>query len=711
MKTIFQLICSAVCICSIVLMPIHASAQDKTKKNKTMSDFRSQMPKAGPAPKIQIGDYTTSTLDNGMQVIVVENHKIPRVSVQLFIDNDPVLEKDSKGYVEIMGALLSTGTKTRTKAQIDEAIDFIGADLSTSAKGFSGSALTKHIDKFMELAADVVLNPVFPQSEFDKLKTQTQSSLQQAKEDPNSIASNVAAVLNFGKEHPYGEISTEKSISKLTLEQCKAYYDVYFKPNNAYFIVVGDIKPDTAKALAEKYFGGWKKGNVPSHEYVLPKLTDGTKIDFVHRDGAVQSLIYVTYPVDLKPGTPDVIKASVMNNILGGGAFNARLFQNLREKHAFTYGAYSSLSTDKLMGRFTATANVRNAVTDSAITQLMIELDNIRNANVTDQELSTIKNMLAGDFARSLENPQTVASFALNTIRYKLPKDYYATYLEKLAAVNVADVKMAANKYIMPGKAHIIVVGSKDEVASKLTNFATDKKINYYTPFGEKIEQKNTTDLKDVTPEKILKDYINAIGGEEKILAVKDVHMVMETSMQGMPLTAERYQKTPDKFAERMSMQGMVVQEQILNGDKGSMGQMGQNQPMDAETLKDTKNSLDIIPQLNYIKKSYPAKLLGIEDVDGKSAYKIEVVLPSGTKKIEFYDVTTHLRIRDINSQTAEGQTITATSDYSDYKAVEGVMFPFSIRVTGGGLPMPLEMKAKSIEVNKGIDDSIFKVN
>lgn len=712
MKTIFQLICSMICMISMILAPEHAFAQNKpTKNDKKMSDFRSQMPKPGPAPKIQIGDYTSYTLSNGLQVIVVENHKIPRISVQLYIDNEPILERDSKGYVDITGSLLSKGTKTRTKAEIDEAVEFTGAEFSTSSRGFTGNALTKHIDKLLEIASDVLLNPSFPQAEFDKLKTQTISSLQQAKEEPNTIAANVASVLNFGKDFPYGEIETEKTIGKITLDQCVNYYNTYFKPNRAYFIVVGDIKPEAAKVLTEKYFGSWAKGEVAPVLYEKPKQPEGIKLDFVNRDGAVQSLIYITYPLDLKPGSADVIKASVMNNILGGGAFAARLFQNLREKHAYTYGAYASLSNDRLMAKFTATANVRNAVSDSAVTQFLLEMNRIRDEKVTDLELTTIKNMLAGDFARSLENPQTVASFALNTIRYKLPKDYYATYLEKLAAVNVNDVQEVAKKYILPANAHIIIVGNKEEVAPKLAKFSSDKTVHFYTTSGEPIEQKSNTNAKDVTPEQIFNMYISAIGGEEKIVAIKDLHMTMETNMGGMALQAERYQKMPDKFAEKMTSSGMVLQEQIYNGGKGQVGQMGQNQAMDPETLKESENSVDICPQLSYVKKAYPAKVLGIDDVEGKQAYKVEITMPGGTKKVEFYDMTSHLKVREVSTQGSGEQTATITSDYSDYRAVEGVSFPYLVKISGGGLPMALEMKLVKIDVNKGIDDSTFKVN
>ncbi|MBL7830405.1 MAG: insulinase family protein [Saprospiraceae bacterium] len=700
----------------ILLVSLLASsktnAQNKPKsKAKPMTDFRSQMPKPGPAPVIQISDYTEHILKNGLKVIVVENHKLPRLSFQLFIDNDNFLEKDSKGYVALAGNLIGKGTTKRTKAQIDEDVDFLGASFSANSNGFYASSLTKHTDKLLEIVSDCVLNPTFPQAEFEKVKNQTLSGLQQEKDDPNTIARNVASVLNFGGDYPYGENTTEKSLKNITLQQCIDYYQTYFKPNNAYFIVVGDIKSQEAIYYAEKYFGGWAAGNVPKHSFATPKPNVQPTVNFVNKDGAVQSVVNITYPVELKPGSEDAIKVSVMNNILGGSAFTARLFQNLREKHAYTYGAYSSLGPDKLISNFSATASVRNEVTDSAVTQFLFEMNRIKSEKVTENELTTIKNMLAGNFSRSLESPQTVANFALSTIRFNLPKDYYKNYLARLDAINADDVLKTAQKYILPEKANIIVVGNKDEVAEKLKRFSNDKKVNFYNAFGEKIIESAPVDLSKLSPENILNDYLSAIGGNQQISQIKDIHIVSETTFQGMALHTDKYVKSPDKFAEKMTMNGMVMQEQVINGTKGIQGQMGQREPMDAETFKATQEELNVISQQKYLADKYNLKLIGTESIDGKDAYKIEVTLPSGVKKIEYYDVTSKLKLREVNSQSAGEKTITMTTDYSDYRAVNGVMLPYKSTITGGMMPMPIEMIVKTIDINKGVEDSIFKID
>src|SRR6056297_1025728 len=260
-------------------------------------DFRSSAPEPGPAPQLKMGDYTQVQLDNGLKIIVVENHKLPRVSFQLFM-----------------------GTENRTKAEIDESIDFIGANLSTSSRGAFGSCLTQHKRTLLDIMSDVVLRPAFNGEEFEKLKKQMLSGIASSKNNPNAIASNIRSQVNFGKSHPYGEFATESTVENISLESCKEYYSTYFKPNVSYFVVVGDIKADEAKKLAEEYFGDWQTADVPKPNTAQPEAPDATNVSFVDRAGAVQSVINVTYPVDLKLTSEDYVAARVMNNSLGGGA-------------------------------------------------------------------------------------------------------------------------------------------------------------------------------------------------------------------------------------------------------------------------------------------------------------------------------------------------------------------------------------------------------
>ncbi|MBI5917476.1 MAG: insulinase family protein [Bacteroidetes bacterium] len=664
-------------------------------------DFRKAAPKPGPAPKIELGKAEQFTLKNGLKVILVENHKLPRVSFQVFVDVPPMLEGEMVGYRDLAGQLLSKGTTTRSKSQIDQAIDFMGASLTSNANGVTGSCLTKHKGKLLDVMTDVLLNPTFPAEEFEKAKKQTLSGLAQAKDDPNQIAENVSAVLRNGKLHPYGEVASEKSIDKISVDNCRDYYQQYFKPNISYLIVTGDITVKEVKTIAPNYFDKWAKAEVAKSPFDLPKKPAATQVDFVHKTGAVQSVINVTYPVELKPGTDDVIKVSVMNTLLGG-YFGSRLNENLREGKAYTYGARSVLNTDPVVGYFNAYASVRNEVTDSSVVEFLHELNKLRDEVVAEEELSMVKNVMTGSFARSLESPETVARFALNTARYNLPSDYYATYLQKLSQVGAADIKMMAGKYLTPANAHILVVGNKEDVAEKLARFSSENKVDYWDVYGNPIEQAGLAIPGGVTAGSVLADYLTAIGGKN-LNDIKSVNIQMTTNLQGMEMATELNHMAPNKLEMLNSMMGNVLMESVFDGEKGVNIQMGQKRMMEGAALSDMNIDGHLFPERFYEKLGVKVELKGMELIDGKKAYQIAIEYPSGSKKTHYFDVETSLKVKEIEDK--EGTTV--TNDISDYKEVNGIKFPHTVTITGLA-PMPLTMTTKSVTVNGEMDTSLF---
>ncbi|MEN7549101.1 pitrilysin family protein [Rapidithrix thailandica] len=666
---------------------------------------RTQAPEPGPAPEIKIGKAERFELENGLKVIVVENHKLPRVSFNLSLDLDPVYEGKNAGYVDLAGQLLMHGTQNRSKSELDEEVDFIGASLGSSSTGVYGSALTKHTDKLLELMSDVLFNPSFPEAELDKLKKQTISGIQAGKDDPNSIASNVRSALVYGKDHPYGENATEKTVENVTVEACKKYYTTYFKPDAAYLVVVGDINRSKAEELARKYFSKWPEGEVPSHQYATPKAPAERIVALVDRPTSVQSVINVTFPVTLKVGDPDVVKTSVLNQILGGG-FSSRLMQNLREDKAFTYGARSSLSSDRLIGSFNAYASVRNQVTDSAVNEFLYEIEKIVEETVTDKELKAAKAYLTGSFARSLESPSTIARFALNTALYKLPEDYYATYLQRLNAVTVEDLKSVAKKYISPEQAYVLIVGKADDYADKVARFG---KVNYFDIYGDAYEPGVKTELPEgLTAQQVINSYIKAIGGEENLNKVEDVYIKMKASMQGRELDIENIRKAPNKSFSTISMNGMAVFKQVYNGSDLVMTQMGQPIEVEEGDKKDIVFQSMIFPELHMNEMGVNLELKGIEQIEDKAAYALEMEMPSGKKSTLYFDIASGLKVRtSMVVETPQGE-IAQVTDFADYKEYNGVKFPQTIIMPMG--PMKLEAKAASIQVNSGISDDTFKV-
>jgi predicted Zn-dependent peptidase len=669
------------------------------------NEFRKTAPKAGPAPKIELGKTEQLTLKNGLKIIVVENHKLPKVTYQIFVDKPPILEGEYAGYVQMAGQMLSRGTTTRSKAEIDQAVDFIGASMSTSANGIVGECLTKHQDKLLAIMTDVLFNPTFPAEEFEKLKKQTLSALAQDKDDPNTIAANVSSVLRNGSNHPYGELTTEKTIEKITVEKCREYYDKFFKPNISYLIITGDVDAKKAFEKASEYFAKWENKTVVKLPYPTPQKPPNTMVDFVDKTGAVQSVINITYPVELKPGTPDVIKASVMNTILGG-YFGSRLMSNIREDKGYTYGARSNLDYDPVIGDFTAYASVRNEVTDSAVTEFLKEINRLRSETVGEEELSMVKNVMTGNFARSLEQPETVARYALNVARYNLPEDYYATYLEKLSKVTASDVKEMASKYLTPDRAHILIVGNKDEVAEKLKVFSPAKSVNFYDVYGNPMSEIALVIPEGVSAETVLSDYLAALGGKDKLSNIKTVKIEMSTEIQGVAMETKMYHKAPNMLATTNSMMGNIMMQSSFDGEKGMLTQMGQPSEVEGADLQDMKVDGHLFPERYYSKLGVKTELKGIEMLDGRKVYKVVIEYPSGSKKTNYFDLESSLKVQEV--EVKEGNTI--TNVISDYREVDGIKFPFSRKVIGA-VPFPLLMQVQNVEVNKAIDEEVFKAN
>ena len=680
-------------------------------------NWRSSPPKPAPAPAFNLGEYVSFELDNGLNVIVVENHKLPVVSYQLFIDRGPLKEGDIAGISSITGQMLQTGTDNRTKEEIDEKLDFIAASLNTSSSGFFASSLKKHSQELLDIATDVLYHPSFPESEFDRIIQTTKSGLAFQKSDPNAISSNVGNAVLYGKDHPYGEFTTEESVDAITLDDVRDFYKNYYFPNVAYLIVVGDITTAEARSQAQKYFGHWKRKTdfsplIP--DFVNPPSEN--TVSFVNKDGAVQSVITVEQTTDYKPNAEDRMAASVMNTILGG-YFGSRLNKNIREDKGYTYGIRSSLSPDRYIGGFSVSASVRNEVTDSTLTEIFNELRAIREEPVSEKELELVKNVQTGQFARGLENPQTIAQYALNIARYDLPKDYYETYLARLEKLTPEDIQQAAKKYIHPDRMQIIVVGNESSVAKKLLPFDKNNEIDFYDSKANKIikdlaENNVEGELGEVDAQAVIEQYMEAIGGRENVAAVQSFILKSKavTPMGDVSTTIES--KGNNKVHMKVEASGMVVQEVIFNGLKAKVGGMQGSQIItDAEQFDRFRSMAQFAKELGYFTSGdYQVTYVGKEKSGGEPAYKIQVIQSDGTSTIEYYNVETGLKMKEVVNVEANGQEISTTQKFDDYKEVSGVKVPMQTTLSGGGMPFEMVTKVEDIQINPEIPDEVFKI-
>lgn len=663
---------------------------------------RSQRPAPAAAQKINIPASQVFTTANGITVILSENHKIPKVSIELSLGNTPRLEGSKAGLADFTGSLLMSGTTTRSKDQLDREIDFIGANLSAGSSSMYLSCLTKHLSKGLDLMIDVLYNANFPESEIERIRKQNLSGLQSTKADAGEMASNATRAVNF-PNHPLGEIMTEATLQTISREDMLAYYKSTFTPKGSYLVVVGDISRAETEALVQTYFATWQGGPAYQAELGKGQFDKGNRVIFVKKPGAVQSVVYVTFPIDIRAGHKDQLALNVLNGILGGGGFGTRLMQNLREDKAFTYGCYSSLNITENGSWMSAGGNFKNAVTDSAITEILKEFAGIIEAQVRDEELSLTKNNMAGGFARSLERPQTIARFALNTIKQKLAPDYYQNYLQQLEAITKEDVLRVAQQYFTAKNCHIIVVGN-EEILSKLLPFDSDGKIEKLDAFGAAIKETRTA---DISADELIDNYAMALTGTsskkaaiKKVKAIKSYVRVSEISSAQIPfaLSSTDYFWDGSKEASKMEMPGMVLQKSYFDGTSGyTFSMQGGREDLKAEEITAKQKASGLIPELNYKSKGMNYEIKGIENIDGEDCYVLYTT-DGESESFDYFSSTSFMKLRTTNLRKMEDELIETTTTYSDYKDINGFKFGHTFSLSVG--KMTLSGTVKSIEVN-----------
>jgi predicted Zn-dependent peptidase len=671
---------------------------------------RTKAPAPGPAPKINLGTPQEFTLKNGLTVLVVENHKLPRVSMTLSIDNGPSFEGETIGSSSLLSSMLGTGMEGMTKDEFNETVDYHGARVNFWSSGARMSSLSKYYPKIMGLMANAMIKPIFVEKEFKAEKDKYITGLKSNEKSADAINSNVQGALAFGKNHPYGEFETLATAEKLTLKNVQDYYNSFYRPNNAYLVIVGDVDFKTIKKQVKKAFKSWKKAaSIPVAKMPEVKNVEEIEIDFVNLPDAVQSKVFTLSTTHLTMNDKDYFPVLIANKIFGGD-FNSYLNMNLREAHAYTYGARSSVRPDKYISKFSAGASVRNEVTDSTVVQILKELKHIRTEKVAADVLSTVKASYTGKFVMGVQKPNTVAGYALNIKKKNLPADFYEKYLANINAVTADDVMRVAKKYFNYDNTRILVIGKAIEVLPNLEKLPYA--INYFDKEGnptDKPEMKKEVPA-GVTLETVLDKYFEAIGGKDKIAQIKTKRIIAEITVKSpqgeMTMDIETLEMAPNKSKTIVKVMGMEMIS-VFDGEKGykPMGP-GQKKDMDAEAVAAAKKESKPFEEFAFVANG--AKLDGIENIDGKDMYV--VILEDATSV--YYDVVTGLKNRKLKSEKGPGgKMVNATVIYDDYRAVDGIKVPFIMNTTQSMGNKSQEMPAvvKSIEFNKGIAATDFK--
>ncbi len=664
---------------------------------------RTKKPEAGPAPAASFPDFKEAVLSNGLKVFIIESDRKPTITVRLLVKAGDFFDGDKPGVADFTAELLGRGSPKRKASDFAREADKIGAEYSASsgddATSIVISGLTKHTDKLLELLSDAVLNPTFPEEQLEIVRKQALSNITAGKKTPQTLAANLLRKVLFG-EHPYGKFQTEASINAITVEDLKNFYNTHYFANNATIAVVGNVKADEITKKLEKYFGKWKQGTPAKVQPAELPDSKGMMIHLVDLPGAVQSNIRVCFR-SVPRNNPDLVELGVVESVLGGG-FSGRLFQNLREKHGWTYGAYASGAYQRDLGYFAASTEVRNAVTDSAIVEILAEMRRIRSEPIGEEELKLQREYLAGNYLLSLERAEQNAARLQNIEFYGLPADYYKTYAQKVSRVTPEKALELAKKYIEVSDLAIVVVGDAKEIKPKLEKLA---KVRVYdTELNPMISL-----TLDLSGEELLKKHIEAIGGESAVMKIKDRVIEGKVSIFAGPQTIEGTFKRTEKFPNKQVfiISTPVFSQEVYNdGKRVVQSGMGGTRELTGDELKKAQESAHFNMLYRTAELGYKVTAKEKKMLKGRPVYVAELEQALNGKTILVFDAEDFMLISETRKQTTPQGEIDVTTTYSDFKPVDGVMQPFKI-VQSLGMA-DVQLVVTSIKQNVGVPDEEF---
>ena len=449
------------------------------------------LPKPGPEPRLVLPKVERHRLSNGLEVFLVRHSELPVVNMNLIIRSGAAADPENlPGAASLTADLLDEGTKTRNALDISNALAGLGARLSVGAGWDSTNAelltLTRHLDRALEVYADVLLNPAFPETDLKRLRGTRLASLQQQRENADAIAGIVYSSILYGNKHPYGRplSGNEASLNALTDADVRRFYETYYRPNNAALIVAGDVTAATLLPKLERAFAAWKPGQIPAADIsATPPARERAGIYLVDKPGAAQSVIQIGQ-VGVARSTPDYFPLLVLNSMLGG-QFVSRINMNLREDKGYTYGARSGFEYRRGAGPFSASGGVFTNVTKESVGEFLKELRGIRGEiPVTERELEYAKQGILRGFPRGFETPDQIAGRLGSVVLYNLPDDYFNSYSARVRAVTVADITRVANRYLDPSRMAILVVGDRKAVEPGLRSLGIGEGITFLDAEG-----------------------------------------------------------------------------------------------------------------------------------------------------------------------------------------------------------------------------------
>ena len=431
---------------------------------------RSTPPKPAPPPALKLPPVQKQKLSNGLEVWIVEQHEVPMVQINLIVRAGSAADPAGKyGVASMTANMLDEGAGGKSALELADAVEFLGAQLSTSSTfDYSAVRLSTPVSRLgdaLPLMADVVINPTFPSHELERLRKERLTRLLQARDDPAAIIEIAFPRLVFGDKHRYGTAAGggTAEVKAMTLDDLRAFHTAYYRPENSTLLVVGDVTPAAVMPLLERSFGQWKPAGTGAKAAPLPAAAQLTKrqIYIIDKPGAAQSQIRIGW-VGVPRSTPEYPTLQVLNTILGG-SFTSRLNTNLRETHGYSYGAFSGFEERISPGAFSARAGVQTDKTAEALKEFFNEFGGILKP-IPGEELDKAKNYVALGFPAEFESTGDLAQKLEEQVVHNLPDEYFPSYIRSVVQVTGPGVEKAAERYIQPDKFAVVIVGDRKAI-------------------------------------------------------------------------------------------------------------------------------------------------------------------------------------------------------------------------------------------------------
>lgn len=684
--------------CLIVFLMLLAFFQ----VSKSSDTTKVTKPEPLPEKEFKFPDYKTVTLDNGLKIFVIEDHKQPTVEFRLLVPGGLSVDTLKPGTAEITAMLLTKGTKKLTALEIAKKIDGVGASISANVETdyvtVTSSGLKKHLNTILDIYSQVIMTPSFPDNEFNKILPQIISEIEQEKSNPRIIASKMSRKIIYGEEHPYAIRKTEKSISSVNINDVKKYYSNYFVPNNATLAIIGDVKPNDIIKEIKKKFGNWEKSKSDVTIKLPPVSPLPLGVYFIERPGSVQStILFVSKAIPYTHRDYDLLELAT--NVISGG-ISGRLYKTLREEHSFTYTPYGRLTQNKYFGRYLCGADVKNSVTDTALNVMLNLITSLTKTPPDEQELSKVKTYQAGAYKMSFENSDFVGLLIQNADFYGKTIKELETYSERIMNFSANNVRYIANQYLNPAKGYIVVVGSP-EIKEKLSQFGKifDFDLDLNPLSGEKAKMEKV----NLSAEELIDKYINAIGGRD---AMSNVQTIVDSAQVEMiystgPISGKliQFQKAPDKKYMIFDMD-MFKQETWVNGQDVWL-KLEKTEKMNSDEAEKLISDAQMFRYAKLIEQGYKCNVLGKQG----NYILMKAVSPKGFASTFYFNSKTFLIEKVERVDVTSSGTLLLTELIKEYIDIGGVKLP---KIAENVNPLYTIKLVNNYTINQSLDDSLF---